>query len=453
MPRYRWRRLLIATPALVALAIVLVAGVPDTASRILLGGVVLALTLAAILLREDQPEHWMRTATNLVDALREGDFSVRSAIPRNAGSYEQLIDRLNQLASQLHDERRGMAESVQLLSKTLASLDGAVFAFDGANAERLRLVNPTGQRLLGASDETLLGKSAETLALSPLFEVPSGTVVVHRFPTSQGRWQISHANLRSRSQVGRLLVVVPVEQALRHEEAEAFKRLLRVLGHEINNSIAPIASVSDTLRTRAKAPDLFADDPDARELFEHGLTLIEQRSLALQRFIAGYAALAKLPPPQLDRIDLGDPCRRVHALLDDGRIRAEIAPGIHVLADRDQLEQALINLVRNALEASPSEGSVHLHAYRDATHACIDIVDDGPGPPLDDKLFVPFYTTKPGGSGIGLVLSRQIVEAQSGSLALRRGENGRGAVAQLRLPLSGDQPLPSVSPASMPAER
>lgn len=440
MPRHRWRRLLIAAPALAALAIVLAAGAPDGDSRLLLGIVVVLLTLAVLAAYDDQPEHWLRTVSNLVDAMREGDFSVRSAIPRNAGDYERLIERLNLLAAQLRDERRGMAESVQLLSKTLAGLDGAVFAFDGADAQRLRLVNPAGERLLQASGESLLGRSAGSLALSSLFEVDSGSVVTHAFPGSQGRWQISHANLRSRSQVGRLLVVVPVEQALRHEEAEAFKRLLRVLSHEINNSIAPIASVSDTLRMHARLPDTFAAGSASRELFEQGLTLIEQRSLSLQRFLAGYAALAKLPPPQCSPVALDEPCRRVRDLLDDGRIRTDLDERIVALADRDQLEQALINLVRNALEAAPVDGEVRLRTSRDGAHACIEVIDDGPGPPHEDKLFVPFFTTKPGGSGIGLVLSRQIVEAHAGTLALVARDDRTGTIARIRLPLS-DAPV------------
>lgn len=434
IPRHRWRRGLIAAPALVALAIVLVVGIPDTTSRFALSALVIAFTIAAIVLSEDRSEHWLRTAFSLVDALREGDYGIRGAIPQEGGQHAHLIQRFNELAAQLQDERRGMAESTQLLSKTLAGLEGAVFAFDGANAHRLRLVNPAGERLLQTSGEALLGRSAESLQLAPLFEAESGAVVSHAFPSAQGRWQVSHANLRSRSQVGRLLVIVPVEQALRHEERESFKRLLRVLSHEINNSIAPIASVSDTLRTRVRSDDAFADAPDLRALFEQGLTLIEQRSLSLQRFLAGYALLAKLPPPQLQPVALEEPCRRVKALLDDGRLDAQAEGDVVAMVDRDQLEQALINLVRNALEASPEDGGVRLRVRADGPHACIDVIDDGPGPPPEEKRFVPFFTTKPGGSGIGLVLSRQIVEAQSGTLVLASRQDRAGTIARITLP-------------------
>nr|WP_238345892.1 HAMP domain-containing sensor histidine kinase [Luteimonas saliphila] len=165
-----------------------------------------------------------------------------------------------------------------------------------------------------------------------------------------------------------------------------------------------------------------------------GLGVIEQRSDALQRFLGGYARLARLPPPQVRPLDLALLCGRVHGLLADARFRLEPGEPAHVLADGDQIEQVLINLVRNALEADP-HGVVALRWRSEGGQAWIEILDGGHGLPSSDSLFVPFFTTKPGGSGIGLVLSRQIVEAQGGRLSLRPRDDMRGTVADVVLPL------------------
>jgi len=435
MPPHRWRRLVVATPALAALAVVLIVGTPSPREGAMLWLLVAVLTACAAAALQHEPARWTRTMTNLLDALREGDYGVRAKVSAHGGEYADLIAHLNQFASQLQDERRGVAENLQLLSKTLAGLDGAVFAFE-ENA-RLRLVNPAGERLLGRKGEELLGSQVSELGLQDLFDVPSDSVVARTFPGQRGRWQISHAYLRSRSQTGRLLVVLPIERALRHEEADAFRRLLRVLSHEISNSIAPIASVADTLQRSARTSPALDADPDLRGLLEHGLGLIEQRSLGLQRFIAGYASLAKLPPPTVAPHSLAAICRRVHALVDTGQIALTVDTDLTVMADRDQIEQVLINLLRNAIEAGEVTGAIELRCWRDGPYARVDVIDDGPGPPHSDNLFVPFFTTKPTGSGIGLVLSRQIVEAQSGSLFLAPREHGSGTVAAVLLPIMG----------------
>ncbi|WP_259166376.1 ATP-binding protein [Xanthomonas sp. 4461] len=161
---------------------------------------------------------------------------------------------------------------------------------------------------------------------------------------------------------------------------------------------------------------------------------MEQRSVALQRFLGGYVRLARLPPPSVMPIALQPLCARVQQLLDDPRLCIDIAPALQVQADADQLEQVLINLVRNALEAG-GQAQVWLRAWPGDTDARIEIVDGGAGLPPSDNLFVPFFTTKPGGSGIGLVLSRQIIEAQGGSLSLHARIDAPGTVAEIRVPL------------------
>jgi len=413
---------------LAVVALVLAAEMPRAWEGTLLFALVLALTWA-IWRALAQRTRYLRTIGNLLEALREGDYGVRGATPRGRDDFAAIVRSFNQLAERLQDEQRDLQQSLQLLSKTLAALDGAVFTFE--QDRRLRLVNPAGERLLGRPAQALLGHDAAELGLAGLFELPSGSIHAASFAGGSGRWQISHALLRSRSQSGHLLLLQPMERALREEEAQAFRKLLRVLSHEINNSMAPIGSMANTLQQLlppVNTPVNAELDSDLRQ----GLELIDQRSHALQRFIGGYARLAKLPPPQLREVALAPLCERVQQLLSNARVALDGGPNLILLADPDQLEQVLINLLRNALEAG-GDGPVVLRWRRQAEQAQIEIVDCGQGLPDSGNLFVPFFTTKPNGAGIGLALSRQILEAQSGHLELLQREGTPGAVAQLNL--------------------
>lgn len=425
-----WRVVLVAVPALAALCIVLVVGVPQGAARVWMPVLVVGLTGLMAGWQVAGARRALATLGSLVDALREGDYSLRAAAIGRPADV-QLADAFNRLALHLRDERRDVHESLQLLGKTLAMLDGAVFVFE--QDTRLRMVNPAGERLLGQPATALLGRDVDALGLAHLFALPNGALHAHRFGGQAGRWQVSHAALRSRSQAGRLLVLQPMERALREEEAQAFRRLLRVLSHEIHNSLAPIASMADTLQRLLPGAGARMDAETRQDAFD-ALTVIGQRSDALQRFLGGYARLARLPPPVIAAVALDDSLRRVQQLLGDARVHVSPAPGLRVMADADQLEQVLINLLRNALEADTGGGIVEVTCSAEDACVRIDIADRGPGLPPSDNLFVPFFTTKPGGSGIGLVLSRQIVESQSGSLQLLPRADRPGSVACLRLP-------------------
>jgi signal transduction histidine kinase len=176
---------------------------------------------------------------------------------------------------------------------------------------------------------------------------------------------------------------------------------------------------------------------DWREDASSGLGVISERSEALSRFILGYTALARLPPPSKARFELGELVRGVARLEQQTEVvLAEDGPPLDIVADRDQLEQALINLAKNAAEATRrAPRSVRLRWAAEGGMARIAIEDDGPGIASTDNLFVPFFTTKPGGSGIGLVLSRQIAEAHGGSLELANRSDRSGCIATLRIPL------------------
>jgi signal transduction histidine kinase len=228
-----------------------------------------------------------------------------------------------------------------------------------------------------------------------------------------------------------MLVISDLTRPLREEELQAWQRLVRVLGHELNNSLTPIKSIAgslDSLLARKPLPEDWEED------MRRGLSVIASRSDALSRFIGAYSRLAKLPRPQMTLVNVGEWVSAVARL--ETRLPPELVegPGMVVQGDRDQLEHLLINLVRNAVDASlETGGRVRMGWKRASQQLEVWVADEGPGLPKSANLFVPFFTTKPGGSGIGLVLSRQIAEAHGGSLSLRNREP-RGCEARLVLP-------------------
>jgi two-component system nitrogen regulation sensor histidine kinase NtrY len=368
----------------------------------------------------------VRRLAGLLEALREGDYSLRGAA---GGALGCVIYDVNVLADTLQRERFSFHESSRLLAKTLGALDSAVFAFDDDG--KLRLSNAAAQHLFG--QRRIANRNAAELGLDALLAAAPARVLTYAFPGRSGRFEVRHVPLCADGRVGRLLVVNDVSRVLRDEERQAWQRLLRVLGHEMNNSLAPISSIAGTLSSlaaREPAPeDLHAD-------LRTGLRVIGDRADALARFVAGYSRLTRLPPPARREIEVGDLVRRAARLEQRRAIVVEEGEDVCLRADPDQLEQALINLLRNAVEAMPPDrGEVRLRWRTDAGFVAIEVFDEGDGPPASENLFVPFFTTKPGGSGIGLALVRAIADAHEGGVSLLARADAPGAVAKLWLPL------------------
>ena len=228
-----------------------------------------------------------------------------------------------------------------------------------------------------------------------------------------------------------LLVLADVSRPLRDEERQAWQRLIRVIGHEINNSLAPIKSIAGSLESmlaREQIPDDWNDD------MRRGLAVIAARSDSLSRFTTAYARLAKLPAPKVQMVNVQALVRRIASVETKLPVTIVPSPDLDIRADPDQLEQLLINLVHNACDAAlQTGGGVTVGWRREGRAFELWIDDEGSGLTNASNLFVPFFTTKPGGSGIGLVLSRQIAEAHGGSLTLENRTDRRGCRAFLRL--------------------
>ncbi|MGN6391582.1 MAG: sensor histidine kinase [Gemmatimonadales bacterium] len=374
----------------------------------------------------------LQTIANLLAALREGDYSIRARGASVEDGLGLALFEVNMLSETLRAQRLHALEATALLRRVIEEIDVAVFAFD--SAQRLRLVNRGGERLLGQAAERLVGMDAEALGLATCLNGETPRTIDAAFPGGAGRWEVRGSTFRQEGLPHRLLVLSDLSRVLRAEERSAWQRLVRVLGHEINNSLAPIKSIAGSLRSLVERPARPADwEQDLRS----GLQVIEGRSESLGRFMGAYAQLARLPQPRLGPLRIDEWVRRVAALETRLEVQVREGPRVVLSADGDQLDQLLINLVRNAADAALETGGGVMIGWRVvAGVAEMTVVDGGPGLPDPGNLFVPFFTTKSSGSGIGLVLSRQIAEAHGGTLVLEARPRGqRGARACLRLPL------------------
>lgn len=372
----------------------------------------------------------LRTLSNLLSALRDGDFSIQARGGQAGDPLGDAFVELNALIELLREQRLGALEATTLLRTVMEEINLAVFAFD--EAETLRLVNRAGERLLAQPLERLLGRTAAQLGLAECLEGEPTRTLQTTFPGGIGRWGMRRSRFRQGGLRHHLLVLADLSQTLREEERQAWQRLLRVLGHELNNSLAPIKSIAQSLMNLLSRQDLPEDWLDDTR---HGLDVIGTRAEALSRFMEAYSRLARLPPPSLQSVELDPLIGRVANLETRVEVRLVRGPAITVSADADQLEQLLINLLRNAADAAlQTGGSVSVGWRQSQGSILLFVEDEGPGISNPANLFVPFFTTKPGGSGIGLVLSRQIAEAHGGNLTLENRCDRTGCRAQVRLP-------------------
>lgn len=401
--------------------------------QLTVGAVVVVWWLLISCAQREQMIRPLQTLSNLVAALLEGDYSIRVRGQSRDEPLGLAITEVNRLGEILREQRLGAIEATALLHKIMDEIDVGIFAFD--EDDRLRLLNRGGERILGQPADRTIGRSAEALGLAECLEGDVARISDIAFSGLSGRWEVRRSQFRQEGRVHYLVVLSDLTRALREEERQAWQRVVQVLRHEINNSLAPIHSLAGSLATLVRRKP---EPPDMRDDLQQGLSVIAGRSKALSRFMAAYARLAQLPEPELEPLDVPDWVRRVVDLETRLNVDVVAGPPVSIPADGDQLDQLLINLLGNAVDAALETGGgvrvswERLNGYTEQLEVRID--DEGPGLPDRRNLFVPFFTTKPQGSGIGLVLSRQIAEAHGGSLTLENRQPGPGCRARLRLP-------------------
>ena len=398
------------------------------------------------LILHDQVIRPLQTLANVVGALREEDYSFRARGAATDDALGELSLEVNALADLLADQRVRAIEATALLRRVVEEIDAPLFAFDPEQV--LKLINPAGERLLQQPSVRLIGRTAAEVGLAECLAAPNESLISLPASSPSARWLVGQSKFREKGVPHTLIILSDVSRALRGEERKAWQRLIRVLGHELNNSLAPIKSIAGSLGARLGQMELA---PEERHDFERGLEIIEARSASLNSFLQAYRQLAQMPPPVMKRVALLPIVERVAFL--ETRLPVTIAqgPNVTLMVDPDQIEQMLINLVRNAVEAVLEPAGVKDPARSNGTvkvatplvtinwtiedqDVVLTIDDNGPGLLNPSNAFVPFYTTKPEGSGIGLALSRQIVEAHQGSIELSNRNGREGCQVRVTLP-------------------
>src|SRR5215813_13255024 len=436
---------LVALPGLLVSAVFIWRQGWSLGSRLTVIGIELFLWWLLALALQEQTTRPLQTLANVIGSLREEDYSFRA---RNAVAEDALGElslEVNALADMLSGEKVRTIEATALLQRVVDEIDAPLFAFDPNKA--LRLVNPAGEHLLRQNQKHLLGRNAADLGLHECLTANNETVVELNVGESRVRWLLRRSSFRQHGVPHVLIVLSDVSRALREEERKAWQRLIRVLGHELSNSLAPIKSIAGSLYSRVQMTNI---DAEVRSDLQRGLEIIKTRSVSLQRFLEAYRKLAQMPKPHLKDVPLGPLVSRVAALETRLKVCVREGPNIVFLADPDQLEQMLINLIRNAADAVlESAGTTSKQLKEgcngktdgvvvrwdvDASQVTLGIEDEGPGLMNPSNVFTPFYTTKPNGSGVGLVLCRQIAEAHGGALEIANRQDGPGCLVRVVLP-------------------
>jgi two-component system, NtrC family, nitrogen regulation sensor histidine kinase NtrY len=423
-----------AIPSILLLIILLVAPQHNGAMMAIVLASLIWVLLVAVRMREAVLHH-IRTLSNLVEAARAQDYSMKSSRARESGELAELYGQMNMLADSLKVGRQSEQESLGVLEKVVNQISVAIVVCD--SRDRIRLANVLAGTLLQSSPQELIGVEFSSTALAEIPLAPEPKLLDHRFPGGEGRWQVSQQYYRHQGRPSRIIFITDLKQVLSEEEIAAWQRLIRVIGHEVNNSLTPITSLCQTLSAILAGPNSAERAHDVRD----GLKVIAERAKGLKEFISVYARIARLPEPQKILFPAAQLIDRVKGIFSQGAVEiVGDVPEVRLFGDPVHLEQALINLIKNALEANGQSAHAIEVSCRIRGDSCeFEIVDEGAGISNPGNLFVPFYTTKSEGAGIGLVLCRRIAAKHFGQVTLENRPEGRGAIARLIVPVPTNQ--------------
>jgi nitrogen fixation/metabolism regulation signal transduction histidine kinase len=368
-----------------------------------------------------------------LDALGNEEFNSWHLAEFNSGRVTNLKRDFEKLSTKLQDKRFEYMHNESFLSEFIKELNLPILVLD--HHQQIYSANHAIETLLNSPATNWLGKKVSTLGL-----------VFERNKWQQNddsqlsqRFEVTHHVLKRSGRNYQLLVLFSIEKQLRANEKQVWQRLIRVLNHEVRNSLTPIYSMTQSLQEMKINGPL---TPEQETLEKNILQVIEKRSLQLLDFVENYSAFSKLAPAKMSPVTPQDISQRMQAIFPTLTVNISSSL-LSFSADAGQLEQALINLIKNAFEASSTDGSVEqkpqvemqwqqsVSANKQRT--LINIIDNGKGIANNENLFVPFYSTKAQGSGIGLVISREYIRNQGGDLTLKNRNDVQGAVAQVSL--------------------
>ena len=373
----------------------------------------------------------VRVTLNLVESIRSHDFSLRANEAEQRGEVAELHRGLNLLADEIRHIREDELDARRLVEQIVARINIAIVVLDARGV--IKLANPFAELLLGSRAKEVLGKDVDTTMLRDVAS-RTGQWIDCEFPGLEGRWQVVVQPYRERGVPGRIVMVSDLEHVLTHVESQAWRRLIRVIAHEVNNSLTPIISMSQTASRLLDRPADDARDGKVKE----AVRVVGTRAGNLRQFVSEYVALARLPEPRLGEFGIGGLMQVVERSMGEEGVAFEHDPrwaDTIMEGDRAQIEQVLINLIKNAVEAQEAKPVVDVRYTVNQGHCHIEIADRGPGFSNPEDAFVPFYTTKVRGAGIGLALCRQIVSNHFGKIYVENGADGVGAIVKVMLPL------------------
>lgn len=373
-----------------------------------------------------------RTLSNLLEGMTSGDYSLRGRKNDGDSALGQLVTQINALADTLMSQRFVALESQLLVAKVIQHIDVAIIAVN--DQHKIALLNPAAESLLGVKQAEVMSENIAKLGCEHLLDTKNHQVLELDFAKGKGKFQITRDQYREHGHQHDLFFITDVHGLLREHERQAWQNLIRVLSHEINNSLAPISSFANTLQSISRKQTL---ESDFAENLHSGLSVISERANSLKQFIESYRQLSHLPEPKKRLITLSTILGNVTPLFAQRTLQVTLDEDVDIAVDSVQLEQVFINLFKNADEAMQDKaGVISLLARKQGNRYLIEILDQGNGIQSIDNLFTPFYTTKKQGSGIGLVLCRQIIEAHNGYLTLANRSDQQGVKVSIELPLA-----------------
>ncbi|SIO94583.1 sensor histidine kinase [Vibrio spartinae] len=372
----------------------------------------------------------LATVMNLVESLTNNEFSMRGKRTGRNDSMDGLIGMINRLSESMNQQRLEIRQQQYLVKKIINNIDVAIFAIN--DQEEIAFVNKGAGQLFDREPKSMPGQLINSLAIHDLLQCASGDVIEWHFPQKSGQFQINQDSYYENSRRQTLLFVTDVSELLRGQEHRAWKNLLRVLSHEINNTLTPIASLSQILR------ELLPQEKDESIMeVDGGLKIIEERAKNLKSFIESYRKLTQLPAPMKRLQNINMLLRELLPLFEHRKINiACCQETLKINIDPVQIQQLLINVFKNADEAmTDPKGTITVSCEVQKHNLILEILDQGTGITNKSNLFVPFYSTKSHGNGIGLTLCRQIAENHSGYFSIDNREDMQGCVARLILPI------------------